>query len=84
MNVKMAVADNSIPVKLKFFCFIAEIVKPFLANCQNDKLMVPYLYYDIVRIIRRQLIVKPEILAKCSTFLDYKGVDLDNKETMTT
>ena len=46
--------------------------------------MVPYLYHDIVRIIRRlmQLIVKPEILDKCSTFLDYKGVDLDNKNTM--
>ena len=29
-----------------------------------------------------QLIVKPEILDKCSGFLDYKGVDLDNKNTM--
>ena len=29
-----------------------------------------------------QLIVKPEISDKCSTFLDYRGVDLDNKNTM--
>ena len=29
-----------------------------------------------------QLIVKPEILDRCSGFLDYKGVDLDNKNTM--
>ena len=29
-----------------------------------------------------QLIVKPEILDKCSGFLDYKGVNLDNKNTM--
>ena len=28
------------------------------------------------------MIVKPEILDKCSGFLDYKGVDLDNKNTM--
>ena len=80
----MAVADDLIPAKLKFFCFIAEIVKPFLTNYQTDKPMVPYLYHDIVRIIGRlmQLIVKPEPLDKCSTFLDYKRVDLDNKNTM--
>ena len=84
MNVKMAVADDLIPAELKFFCFIAEIVKPYLTKYQTDKSMVPYLYHDIVRIIRRlmQLIVKPEILDKCSTFLDFKGVDLDNKNTM--
>ena len=29
-----------------------------------------------------QLIVKSEILDKCLTFLDYEGVDLDNKNTM--
>ena len=28
-----------------------------------------------------QLIVKPEFLDKCSTFLDHKGVDLNNKNT---
>ena len=80
----MAVADDLIPAKLEIFCFITEIVKPFLTKYQTDKPMVPYLYHDIVRIIRRlmQLIVKPEILDKCSTFLDYKGVDLDNKNTM--
>ena len=79
MNVKMAVADDSIPAKLKFFCFIAEIVKTFLTKYQSDKPVV-----HIVRIIRRlmQMIVKSEILDKCSTFLYYKGVDLDNKNTM--
>ena len=29
-----------------------------------------------------QLIVKPEILDKCSTYLDHRGADLDNKNTM--
>ena len=29
MNVKMAAANDLILAKLKFFCFIAEIVKPF-------------------------------------------------------
>ena len=73
-----------IPAKLKFFCFIAEIIKPFLTKYQTDKPMVPYLYHDIVRIIRRlmQLIVKPGILDKCSIFIDHIGVDLDNKNTM--
>ena len=46
--------------------------------------MVLYLYHDIARIIRKfaQLIVNPQILDKWSTFLDYKGVELDNKNTM--
>ena len=29
-----------------------------------------------------QLIVKPEILDKCSIYLDHKRVDLDDKNTM--
>ena len=84
MNVKMIVADDLIPAKFKFFCLIAEIAKIFLTKYQTDKPVVPYLYHEIVRIIRRlmQLIVKPEILDKCSSFLDYKRVDLDNKNTM--
>ena len=32
VNVKMAVANDLIPAKLKFFCFIVEIVKPFLTK----------------------------------------------------
>ena len=46
--------------------------------------MVPYFYHDIIRIIRSlmQMIVKPEILGKCSTFFDYEGVDLYNQNTM--
>ena len=67
MNVKMIVADDLIPAKFKFFCLIAEIAKIFLTKYQTDKPVVPYLYHEIVRIIRRlmQLIVKPEILDKC-------------------
>ena len=67
MNVKVALAGDLILAKLKFFCFIGEILKPFLTKYQTDKpKMVPYLYHDIVRIMRRlmQLIVKPEILDK--------------------
>ena len=81
----MAVANDLKPAKLKIFCFIAEIVKPFLTKYQTYKPMVPYLYHDIVRTIRRlmQLIVKPEILDKCSTFLNYEGVDLDSKNLRT-
>ena len=41
MNVKMAVANNSIPGKFKLLCFIAEIVKPFLTKYESDKPMVP-------------------------------------------
>ena len=84
MYVENAGANDLIPGKLKLFCFITKIIKPFLKKYQTDKPMVPCLYHDIVRIIRMlmQLIGKPETLDKCSTFLDYKGVELYNKSTM--
>ena len=80
---------EDLPVSERLLTVWNDITKPVkyweaLPKDQTDKPVVPYLYPDIVRIIRRlmQLIVKPEILDKCSTLLDYKEVDLDNKNTM--
>ena len=65
------------PAKLQFFCFIAGIMQPFLTKYQSDK--------PILKLIKRliQLIVKPDLLEKCENYLDFRRIDLDNKESIT-
>lgn len=84
LNVKSAVDDVLTKVKLKFFCFVAGILKPFLTKYQSDRPMVPYLYKDIIDMIKKlmYLIVKPDIIDKCVTLTDYRNIDLDKKDSM--
>ena len=65
------------PAKLQVFCFIAGIMQPFLTKYQSDK--------PILKLIKRliQLIVKPDLLEKCENYLDFRRIDLDNKESIT-
>ena len=72
-----AVSDILMPAKLQFFCFIAGIMQPFLTKYQSDK--------PILKLIKRliQLIVKPDLLEKCENYLDFRRIDLDNKESIT-
>ena len=52
---------------------------------QSDKAMIPYLYSDILKLIKKlmQLIVKPNLLEECKNYLDFRRVDLDGKESIT-
>ena len=72
-----AVSDILMPAKLQVFCFIAGIMQPFLTKYQSDK--------PILKLIKRliQLIVKPDLLEKCENYLDFRRIDLDNKESIT-
>ena len=47
--------------------------------------MIPYLYSDILKLIKKlmQLIVKPDLLENCESYLDFRRIDLDDKESMT-
>ena len=47
--------------------------------------MIPYLYSDILKLIKKlmQLIVKPDLLEKCESYLDFRRIDLDDKESIT-
>ena len=47
--------------------------------------MIPYLYSDILKLIKKlmQLIVKPDLLEKCENYLDFRRIDLDDKESIT-
>ena len=50
------------PAKLMFFGFVAGILQTILVKYQSDKPMVPYMYQDLLKLLRKimQLIVKPD------------------------
>ena len=81
-NVKAAVEDP--PAKLPFFSFVAGILQPILMKYQSDKPMVSYMYQDLLKRLRKliQLIVKPDIVANCSSAMDLKCIDLDDKNVI--
>ena len=43
--------------------------------------MAPFMYQDILKLLRKlmQLIVKPDIVANCSSAINLKCKDLDDK-----
>ena len=57
-------------------------MQPFLTEYQSDKPVIPYLYSDILKLNKKlmQLIVKPDLLEKCESYLDFRRIDLDDKE----
>ena len=83
-NVKAAVEDPMTPAKLMFFSFLAGILQSVLVKYQSDKPMVPYIYQDLLKLLRKlmQLIVKPNIVAYCSSAINRKCIDLDDKNVI--
>ena len=69
------------PAKLMFFSFVAGILQPILVKYKSDKPMVPCMYQDLFKLLRKlmQLIVKPDIVANCSSAIDLKSIDLDDE-----
>ena len=57
-------------------------MQPFLTKYQSDKPVIPYFYSDILKLNKKlmQLIVKPDLLEKCESYLDFRRIDLDDKE----
>ena len=85
-QVKAAVEDLITPAKLTFFSIVAEILQPILVKYQSDESMVPYIYQDLLKLLRKlmQLIVKPVILANCSSAIDLdKNVIMKPKDMNT-
>ena len=52
-NVKAAVEGLMTPAKLMFFSFVAWIFQPILVKYQSDKQMVPYMYQDLPKLLRK-------------------------------
>ena len=83
-QVKAAVEDLITPAKLTFFSIVAEILQPILVKYQSDESMVPYIYQDLLKLLRKlmQLIVKPDIAANCSSAIDLTCIDLHDKNVI--
>ena len=80
-----AVSDVMITPKLQFFCFLSGIMQLLLTKYQSDKTMISYLYSVILKLIKNlmQFIVKPDLLEKCESYLDFRRIDVDDKESIT-
>ena len=52
-NVKAAVENPMTPAKLTFFSFVAGILLPILVKYQSDKPIVPYMYQDLLKLLRK-------------------------------
>ena len=72
------------PAKLMFFGFVAGILQTILVKYQSDKPMVPYMYQDLLKLLRKlmQSIVKAGIVVNCSLAIDLKCIDLDDKNVI--
>ena len=80
-NVLSAVADNLTPAKLHFFNYVAGIFQPFLTKYQSDKPMIPFLYSDLLKLVKSVLclVLKLVVVNPCSSLTTLKKIDLTNK-----
>ena len=67
------------PAKLKLFSFVAGVLHPILVKYQSDKPMVPYMYQDLLKLLKN---LKPDIAANRSATIDLKCIDLDDKNVI--
>ena len=81
VSVKEAVEDELTTVKLSFFSYLASIFQPFLAKYQTQAPMIPYMYSDIVKLIRSLMliVVKHDIIDGCMSGQDLRKIDLDKE-----
>ena len=72
---------NLTPAKLHFFSFVAGIFQPFLVKYQSDKPMVPFVHDDLLRLVKRilLLVLKPDVVNPCTSITALKKIDLNEK-----
>ena len=67
--------------KVAFFSYVAGIFQPFLTKCQSDKPMIPFLYSDLLKLVKSVLclVLKLDVVNPCSSLTTMKKIDLTNK-----
>ena len=80
-HLKSAAEDLPTPAKLHFFSFFASLFEPFLAMYQTDQSLIPYMYNDLQKLLRKLIlsIVKPQ---NCKSATDTKNLDLSDKSNL--
>ena len=83
-HLKSAVEDLLTPAKLQFFSFFASLFEPFLVMYQTDQPMIPYMYNDLQKLLRKLilLIVKPDLLLNCKSATDMKNLYFSDKSNL--
>ena len=81
-NLHNAVVDLFTPAKLNFFSYIASFFQPFLALYQTDNPMVPFLFDDLMALVKKvmMIIFKSDIVHGCTSASAIKKIDFDNKD----
>ncbi|WAR23449.1 LOW QUALITY PROTEIN: hypothetical protein MAR_037118 [Mya arenaria] len=64
--VSAALKDKLIRAKFEFFRCVAMHLQAFLGNFQTEKPMVPFLYSELLSIIRGLIVIKPGVLSDTS------------------
>ena len=79
-SVKEAVEEELTTVNLRFFSYLASVFQPFLGKYQTQAPMIPYMYSDIVKLIRSlmQVVVKHDI-DDCMSGQDLPKIHLDEE-----
>ena len=69
--VKGAINDPFTVTKLKFFCFTASPLEPYLTIYQSEEPLIPFLYDDLQSLYKELLglTVKSEVLEKCENIV---------------
>ena len=52
-HLKSAVEDLLTPAKLQFFSFFTSLFEPFLVMYQTNQPMIPYMYNDLQKLLRK-------------------------------
>ena len=67
-TVVTAVSDQLATAKLQFFSFTAMISQPFLELYQSDIPMIPYMFDDIINVVKTllKLFIKADVVDSCS------------------
>ena len=71
---------NFILTKLQFFSFIVSLLEPFLLKYQSDKTMLPLLLDGLLELVKKVLIIKPNLAHVCSTVTELKKIKLTIKD----
>ena len=77
-SVKEAVEDELRTMTMSFSSNLTSMFQHFLAKYQTQAPMIPYMYFDIVKLIRSmtQIVVKHDIKDGCMSSQDLRKTDL--------
>ena len=81
-TLQKSITDDLIPAKLSFFSYIASLLQPFLKKYQSIKPLIPFMYDDLSKIVKKLLtiILKGEKLK--SSVKELKRINLNNKKNL--